>query len=399
MGFDPDKIYILGNHVSKTANALLVHSLGPHFMAADEAIKTATWRLIYVYPLLDKKAAMCEMLNAIFTGKSTNLFKMFWLQKFWLAKISDGESSLNSDERIWRFFTKCQKEVMALFGVIFNYSSPSFTLRALERHYNCISRSQVCAIFPTNRTNGDRSFSVFNIAAWFDILFALITRIDFFSRNDETTVMEMDTDWRRNKSKGVFGDFVSGTQKALLDISRAIPTSDDNFATIQESCTLFGDNSLEETVQLLTTFISDDAEVNELVKEKLSKLQDFISTHAIHIILAGFRTVAAPGKWEFDIFACNLSEFQKFCHPRFMACAMKLAVCAFFSETPVPLQSDKVRELLKGPLQSTGNASTTSKSSSKKSSGASSGGLQPVGKGPQIVHLEELAKKHCDLVC
>ena len=166
MGFDPDKIYILGNHVTKTANSILVQSLGPHFMAADEAIKTATWRLVYVYPLLDKKAAMCEMLNAIFTGKTTNLFKLFWLQKFWLAKISDGDSSLISDERIWRFFTKCQKEVMGLFGFIYFYSSPSFTLRALERHHNCISRSQVCAIFPTNRANEDRTFSIFNISGW-----------------------------------------------------------------------------------------------------------------------------------------------------------------------------------------------------------------------------------------
>ena len=219
-----------------------------------------------------------------------------------------------------------------------------------------------------------------------------------FIRNDETNVLEMDNDWRRNKSKGVFGDFVNGTEKALQDISQAIPTSDDNFVTIQESCTLHNEKSLGEIVQHLTTLTSDDDEVNALVKEKLLKLQDFISTHAIHIILAGFRTVAAPGKWEFDIFACNLSEFRKFCRPRFMACAMKLAVCAFFGETPVPLQSDKVRELLKGSLPSTANASATSKASNKKSAGGSSSASPPVGKGPPITNLEELAKNHCELV-
>jgi len=219
-------------------------------------------------------------------------------------------------------------------------------------------------------------------------------------RNDETNAIEMDNDWRRNRSKGVFGDFVMGTEKALLDIVQAIPTDDENFASIQDSCTLHGDKSLGEIVQLLTTFSSDNDKVNESVKENIFKLQDFISTHAIHIILAGFRTVAAPSKWEFDIFSCNLNDFQKFCHPRFMACVMKLAVCSFFSETPLPWQSDKVRELLRGPQSLTANASTTSKP--KKALGGSTpikSCPTPVGKGPEITQLEELAKKHSDLVC
>lgn len=331
---DGGNLHSLGKGLT---NPAVDEELGLHFEEIDLTIKALICRCLSRNQVPEDDDVVLDVVRKVFTDRQ--IVTLDWIVSYLEIKISDKPSSLSGKRRIAKFIKRIQEIFFAKLAFIFFYSSRSLSLRSLEDFDNNVTWK--------DHYFGKKSKTNFlGISGWFMLnVLCLNYMTDSFHRTkaEGFTTVNLDED---NEPIGLIRNFVVTTFNLLKECAEFFEES-----LPEELKAVLDQGSWTTDEQNPIEGLCHEAKLlrNESLlgfKASMEKLRNFLETHDIHCLLAGFRNINKPSQFNFDILTCSVDFFRQRCNNSYMASIGKTGYLAIVQGRHITLSGNELHTQL-----------------------------------------------------